>query len=674
MFNVTVFPSASHTKSPFPSAVAIFMAMATNVSAQPDDRKDAYDDPLPPGAIARLGTARLRDLPYSRDLTPDGKTLIAGYAGANRMFEIATGREIDSIMPGGGGQPNDLAVSQDGKRLISAINGIRVWDVATKANLLTMGRGDHRSLAVSADGTRIAYFRYEAFGKDAGVRVFDIAEKKVVCRAPVNNLSPKVVISGNGKTLAIQHNLHFRNKVDVWDVDDSQLLRTIECKKDIGAIALSPDGKRLAVALWIEKNVELWSTDTGKLEHRFEVSEAASAVAFSPDGDRLAALDLKGKGALWRLKNFEQLSADLGRPTYRIDRIRFLPEGKLRILGVDSNSPVVFDEAGKDINPMTGLLAPVKGLQFSPDSRTLTSLADGGQVIVWDLTTNRPRSQIRRLGSYWPNQVTLDPTGQFALAEHGTWSEVFRLKEEEKILNLHQLGLVSFRGAFTADGTMFAASNDKNELQVYSTRTGKLVHSFAAHGEAVRSAALMPDGKRVAVISAADKLDFNKKLSLQIHEVATGKLLTAFEKIEVQPEGAVMAWSDDSKLILLGAGMGCSDHLRSRARLRIVDLVTQKVLADWPYSGTTPAVSADGQLIATAETIPPSPFDKQAASMPRENLLTKIVVRDLFANNVRHELVFAGGLPNSMAFSPDGRRLASGGDATAILLWDLENR
>lgn len=655
--------------SPFLIAVAIFMAMATNVSAQSDDRKDAYGDALPPGAVARLGTARLRDLPYSRDLTPDGKTLIAGYAGAYRIFEVATSREIDSIMPGGGGWPNDLAVTQDGNRLISASDGIRVWDLATKANLLTMGRGNHRSLAVSADGSRIAYFPYEAFGKNPGVRVLDVAEKKVVCRAPVNSVRSNA-ISGDGKTLAIQH----RFRVDVWDVDDSQLLRTIEREDDIGAIALSPDGKRLALALSYKKNVELWATDTGKFEHRFEVPEAASAVAFSPEGDRLAAMDLNGKGALWRLKDFEQLRVNFGRPTYRIDRIRFLPEGKLRILGVDSRSLVVFDEAGKDINPMTGLLAPVKGLQFSPDSRTLTSLADGGQIIVWDLTTNKPLSQIRRLGWYWPNQVTLDPTGQFVLAEQGTFSQVFRLKDEEKILNLYEMGLVYLRGVFSADGTMIAASNDKNELNVYSTRTGKLVHSFAAHGEAVRSAALLHDGKRVAVISAADKLDSNKKLSLQIHEVATGKLLTAFEKIEVQPQGSVMAWSDDSKLILLGAGMSCSDHLRSKARLRIVDLVTQKVLADWPYSGTPPALSADGKLIATAETIPPGPFDKQAASMPREKLLTKIVVRDLSANNVRHEFVFAGGLPNSMAFSPDGRRLASGGDATAILLWDLENR
>src|SRR5262249_47570382 len=57
-----------------------------------------HDDPLPPGAIARIGTVRLQHGAAVSRLTfsPDGKTLasIGGYSSVVHLWDVATGKEI----------------------------------------------------------------------------------------------------------------------------------------------------------------------------------------------------------------------------------------------------------------------------------------------------------------------------------------------------------------------------------------------------------------------------------------------------------------------------------------------------------------------------------------------------------------------------------------------------
>ena len=60
------------------------------------NRIDRYGDPLPPGAVARLGTMRMRqDTIYADHITafsPDGKLLATGSHQSLRLWELAPGR------------------------------------------------------------------------------------------------------------------------------------------------------------------------------------------------------------------------------------------------------------------------------------------------------------------------------------------------------------------------------------------------------------------------------------------------------------------------------------------------------------------------------------------------------------------------------------------------------
>ncbi len=107
-------------------------------------RVDRHGDPLPPGAVARLGTLRFRvesegNMIHELSFAPDGKTIaVASLAGLS-LFDAVTGKQMQRIHP-----PStyfwQVAFSPDGKRLLAAFqvlnpgqpkNGVQIWDITS---------------------------------------------------------------------------------------------------------------------------------------------------------------------------------------------------------------------------------------------------------------------------------------------------------------------------------------------------------------------------------------------------------------------------------------------------------------------------------------------------------------------------------------------------------------
>src|SRR5262249_2294587 len=103
----------------------------------PRAKVDLHGDPLPPGAVARLGTTAFRHLDTTVDClaySPDGKLLAtAGYDGWVRVWEAATGREVRRFGRGLVYFDYCLKFSPDGKKLGVAWGGGRInfYDLAT---------------------------------------------------------------------------------------------------------------------------------------------------------------------------------------------------------------------------------------------------------------------------------------------------------------------------------------------------------------------------------------------------------------------------------------------------------------------------------------------------------------------------------------------------------------
>src|SRR5262249_24566760 len=138
--------------------------------------RDRYGDPLPTGAIARLGTLRYR-LSSSEGVglgfTPDGERIVSASRDAVEVFESKTGRRVLDVRLGFYAQ--EFALSRDGKQV--AVAGfhaprgrdsegvVRVVNVADGKEVRTWLRGkernDHCRLSFSADGKLLASLNVE---------------------------------------------------------------------------------------------------------------------------------------------------------------------------------------------------------------------------------------------------------------------------------------------------------------------------------------------------------------------------------------------------------------------------------------------------------------------------------------------------------------------------------
>src|SRR5215213_7985110 len=86
-----------------------------------DARRDAHDDPLPNGAVQRLGTIRLRHsgMVHGASFSPDGKYLASsGEDGPIRLWEPRTGKLVRRFQ-GPNQRVYSIAFSPDGKQLAS---------------------------------------------------------------------------------------------------------------------------------------------------------------------------------------------------------------------------------------------------------------------------------------------------------------------------------------------------------------------------------------------------------------------------------------------------------------------------------------------------------------------------------------------------------------------------
>src|SRR5262249_48650852 len=102
---------------------------------------DRHGDPLPPGAIARLGTLRFRQGLFTPCFLPDGKTILTASRHSLPFWETETGR-LRREIPTGSLYVYHIALSPDGTRvaatgMLRRAGALRVWEVATGKEVRT---------------------------------------------------------------------------------------------------------------------------------------------------------------------------------------------------------------------------------------------------------------------------------------------------------------------------------------------------------------------------------------------------------------------------------------------------------------------------------------------------------------------------------------------------------
>jgi WD40 repeat protein len=597
--------------------------------------------PLPKGAIARIGSPRLR------------------HAG-----EVAA-----------------VAFSPDGRWLASASpddhdRSVRVWDLADGTEKLRVpievnsneSSTLYRVVAVgfSKDGQHLRVMdwnRYRVIDRATGRQIFqhrfhDKAPRKgwdpshVIGTAFSPDLRTYAVVRGNGELI-------------LGDAATGKVRRTIaqgfvtQPNRDSYAwvsVTFSGDGRRVCIPVGNDA-MKVFDTTTGKTIGTMRLKQCAFwASAFLKGGDEFAYLARDGNKYVVEVVNVADGKTIRQFPVeYSAKCLDVSPDGKFLAVGntqefcVQLLDPVT----GKEIRRIPRSFSEAR-LVFSPDSKLLVGVPSwSGSLTVWETASWKrlPSSADGVEGLHGfdrDGRLVVRVDGRYQISDWRTGRIVGDLPA---IHGKFHVVTYSPDRRFNAYYTMMKPEDWKPEtfsITVRDVATDKEISRLGGgNTDYCFNKAFTNDSKRLLTISQSGVI--------RLWDITTGKELWA----EKQPGAGVPHLSaDDRRLAVL-----CS-RSEKEMELRVWDLVTKKRVAEIPvpylfFGGIS--FSPDGKFLAGGGNDRVTDLNDKGT----------VFIWDVDTGKVRRKLVGHSPGKISCRFAPDGRTLSTADPTGLIRIWEL---
>ncbi|HEV8058496.1 MAG TPA: hypothetical protein VGP68_01405 [Gemmataceae bacterium] len=543
-----------------------------------------------------------------------------------------------------------VAFLPDAKQvLVNHHNGplLRLFSVESGIEIRTFGSNDRlpSAIALSPDGQWLAV----AEGTDGKVTIFEVAtgathlqlnEDSGPCTALAFSSDSKVIATAS-------------LEIHLWNAASGKALRSLDSSAIPGhappgankvnngqaarrygstvvvSLQFSPDGKQVLAGYrsW----VVLWDAASGKEIRHFE-DPCAATVRFMPNGKELLVV---APGA------FRFLDAASGKPIRlyeghesAIHSIAFAPDGKQLATGTIDDGVRIWETASRKARLASdNQTTMVNSLAYSPRGDCLVG-ALGSDIVVWDPRTGAQRL---RLAAHLEGGPRRSP--DLAISSDGT-----------KLAYATSFGWACL--ANLADGT------ELQDLHLGDGPVGTMAFSPDLHFVAAPHARLAGQMPREAPLEI---WDFQARKHLKSITTPFG----GSSHLTFSPDGRTLIDVTNVRT-QEGPQTYALEILSGQQRFSIIEG------GSGPLWGQIHAVafSPDGRRLALAENMSAAPMMVRQA--PKEQPKQSIRVIDLTTGRWAVPLTGHEGDINALAFSPDGKLLASGSSDTTALLWNVD--
>lgn len=663
--------------------------------------------------VPSMGASSLtRPLKFSGD----GRTLIAMADGKVRRWDVETGRELATTTLPTARDFMTALLSADGHILAASSldnSAVRLWDTAAGRELKAVAfeKGENvtsqGAFALNPNGSLLAVLtdtakvsRKGAADTTLQVTLFDVASGRKSQTFKISsgaiqfgvapNASATLAFSGDGAWLATREDASMK----IWDVATGREIKSFAAPR---MLANQYDSSMIMFA--------------GK----FLFSPDRRLLSVVTETNRINLVDVNSTTTLRTLAGHDGAVISLS----------FSADSKLLATSGTDNRIKVWDtETGREIKSLSGSAMPVSDLAFSPDGKSL-SLAGLEAVSSWELTTGGVRRGValpddyarHRLSGMQERGCQLSRDGRFAIAGSNSQSvaKVWEVATGRELPNVSLTqGKYLGNAAFNGDGSVLGlverdaqkSGGPTSQQQPPQTPASAPVQPIVMpdmskimeqmrkdpkkmQEQMKKAQEAMKNGDLSAGMAVLESMGVTPPASktsqsastLRILDVSTGRQLQALPNApsglmgmitaNAAPIGSTLGFSPDGRIVASATGINSPITLR--------DVSTGQELRSLKSGLSTlvysMAWSSDGKRLASAHSGFKQGFNpaNNGDTFSFDDMTFSIKIWDTQTGQELNALAGHHNIVHGLAFSRDGRMLASGGFDNTIKLWDVSS-